>query len=144
MKCEILYIGKANDLKTRMDGHAHIQQAQAECADHEEIYLYFFTPKFDAIDVSERHIDIQPNDLHKLTEEEKILICEAGLINYFKPNLNIIHKDSDITQSITLEKLRINSYTHFMMHCMFDEEDYSFETETVTRNKHHGKIYRII
>lgn len=143
VKCEICYIGKANDLKDRTDGHKYIQQAQAECEDDEEVYVYFFTPKFEAIDISSNGTYSEPRDFKKIINEEKVLICEAGLINYFKPDLNNDHKKSDITKSGTLAKLRAGKYTHFVSHCMFDEDDYFFETENIKSDGDHEKIYLI-
>ncbi|WP_146747596.1 hypothetical protein [Photorhabdus laumondii] len=143
VKCKICYIGKANDLKERTDGHKYIQQAQAECGDDEEVYVYFFTPKFDALNINANGTYSVPKDFHNITYEEKVLICEAGLINYFKPELNKYHKNSDITKSGTLKKLSANNYTHFVLHCMFDEDDYFFETDIVKRNGDHKKIYFI-
>lgn len=143
VKCEISYIGKANDLKDRTEGHKYIQQGQAECTDNEEIYIYFFTPKFEVIDIKLNGSYIVPKDFNGITDEEKVLICEAGLINYFKPGLNKDHKKSDITKSGTLKKLRDNSYSHFVSHCMFDEEDYFFETDSVQSNGNHEKTYLI-
>ena len=143
VKCEICYIGKANDLKDRTDGHKYIQQAQAECEDDEEVYTYFFTPKFEAINIGSNGAYLEPKDFKKITDEEKVLICEAGLINYFKPDLNKDHKKSDITKSGTLEKLRDGKYTHFVSHCMFDEDDYFFETETIKSSGDHERTYLI-
>lgn len=143
VKCEILYIGKANELKKRMKGHEHLQQAQAECSDTEEIYLYFFTPKFESISMCGNYIDLQPKDLLELADEDKTLFCEAGLINYFKPHLNRNHKHSDIAQSGTLKKLRDRGCTHFIMHCMFDENDYFFGTDEVVYRGSHEKIYTL-
>lgn len=143
VKCEICYIGKANDLKDRTDGHKYIQQAQAESEDDEEVYIYFFTPKFEAIDIGSNGMYSEPKDFESITDEEKVLICEAGLINYFNPELNKIHKNSDITRSGTLKKLREMKYSHFVSHCMFDEDDYFFETENVVRSGNHERVYLI-
>lgn len=143
IECEICYIGKASDLKDRTDGHKYIQQAQAECEDGKEIYLYFFTPKFEAIDIGPNGRYSEPRDFASISDEEKVLICEAGLINYFKPELNKDHKYSDITKSGTLKKLRDNKYSHFVSHCMFDEEDYFFETESVEGSGDHERVYLV-
>lgn len=143
IKSEVLYIGKANDFKTRTDGHERIQQALAECADHEEVYVYFFTPKFSVLDSKYGYQSLTSVELDKMTEEQKVLVCEAGLINYFKPELNVDHKLSDITKSKTLRVLKEHNYTHFVMNCMFDEDDYFFETACVKRSGEHKKNYSL-
>ncbi|EXU75333.1 hypothetical protein [Erwinia mallotivora] len=143
VKCEILYIGKANELKKRMKGHGHLQQAQAECSDAEEIHLYFFTPKYESMSLHGCYIDLQPRDLLELADEDKVLICEVGLINYFKPSLNKNHKDSDIVKSGTLKKISDRGCTHFIMNCMFDEDDYFFGTDSVEYKGCHKKIYTL-
>ncbi|MCO7051587.1 hypothetical protein NAG84_17275, partial [Proteus terrae] len=136
IKCEILYIGKANDLKNRVNAHESIQQAQSECLDNEEIYLYFFTPKFESIGHNTFYID-------NIESEKKTLICEAGLINYFKPEMNDYHKNSDITKSGTLKILREKQYTEFIIQCIFDENDYHFETKHIPKSGTHTKAYQL-
>jgi hypothetical protein len=143
VKCEILYIGKANELINRTNQHKHVQQAQSECSDDDEIYLYFFTPKFEVLAVNQSGSRKIPKDFKTLTQEKRVLICEAGYINYFKPEMNSQHKNSNITKSDTLLWLRQNKYTHLAVQCIFDEEDYFFETAVTSRGGKHENIYPI-
>ncbi|RMV66219.1 hypothetical protein ALP06_03441 [Pseudomonas coronafaciens pv. atropurpurea] len=138
---EIRYIGKAMDLKDRTDGHSQIQQSQNECQNDEEIFLYFFTPIFNALASLDGAYIYKPSDLNRLEEEKLVLIAEAGLINYFAPELNKHHKKSDITKSKTILPLKLLKYTHLGVECIFDEYDFAFETESVAKSNHHKKIF---
>ncbi|UZD97663.1 hypothetical protein LOY64_11900 [Pseudomonas corrugata] len=141
---EILYIGKAMELADRTDGHSYIQQALAECPGDKEIFLYFFTPMYEALASRDGFVLAKPKDYRKLGEDKLVLITEAALINYFSPEFNIHHKVGDIKKSKTLLSLKALGYTHLISECIFDEYDYAFETAKVSKEKSHVKIFDLI
>lgn len=142
-KYEVMYIGKAMDLSDRMYGHKRVQQAQSECGDGEEIYLYFFTPRFEAVESRDGIVIKQPNDYQNLGEENLVLAAEAGFINYFSPEMNVQNKTTDLRKSKALTRLKNLKYTHFISECNFDEPDYAFETMKITKSGKHEKIYSL-
>lgn len=142
-KFEVMYIGKAMELSDRMDGHKRVQQAQAECEDDAEIYLYFFTPRFEAMASRDGMVIKQPNDYMTLGEENLVLAAEAGLINYFKPEMNIQHKTAELRKSKAMARVKSLKYTHFISECNFDEHDYAFETSKTKKSGVHEKIYSL-
>lgn len=142
-KYEVMYIGKAMELSERMDAHKRVQQAQSECEDNAEIYLYFFTPQFEAIASRDGVIIKQPNDYMTLGEENLVLAAEAGLINYFKPELNVQNKTTELRKSKTMARVKSLKYTHFISECNFDEHDYAFETSRAKKSGMHEKIYSL-
>lgn len=140
-KYEIIYIGKAMNLSSRMHVHKRVQQAQAECEDDAEIYLYFFTPRFEAMMSRDGMIIKTPTDHLELGEENLVLAAEAGLINYFSPEMNIQNKNTDIRKSKAITRVKALKYTHFVSECIFDERDYAFETAKIRKSGTHKKIY---
>ncbi|CAB3887284.1 hypothetical protein [Achromobacter ruhlandii] len=142
-KYEVMYIGKAMDLSDRMDGHKRVQQAQSECGDDEEIYLYFFTPRFEAVESRDGMVIHQPNDYQNLGEENLVLAAEAGFINYFSPEMNVQNKSTDLSRSKALTRLKNLKYTHFISECNFDEPDFAFETMNIRKSGRHEKIYSL-
>ncbi|ETK21373.1 hypothetical protein [Pseudomonas sp. FH1] len=136
-----MYIGKAMELSDRMDGHKRVQQAQAECEDEAEIYLYFFTPRFEAMASRDGMAIKQPNDYLNLGEENLVLAAEAGLINYFSPEMNVQNKTTDLRKSKAMTRVKSLKYTHFISECNFDEHDYAFETTKIRKSGAHEKIY---
>lgn len=142
-KYEVMYIGKAMELSERMDGHKRVQQAQAECEDDAEIYLYFFTPRFEAMASRNGMVIKQPNDYLSLGEENLVLAAEAGLINYFSPEMNVQNKTTDLRKSKAMNRVKSLKYTHFISECIFDEHDYAFETTKIKKSGAHEKIYSL-
>ena len=142
-KYEVMYIGKAMELSDRMDGHKRVQQAQAECEDNAEIYLYFFTPQFEAMASRDGMVIKQPNDYMTLGEENLVLAAEAGLINYFKPEMNVQNKTAELRKSKTMARVKCLKYTHFISQCNFDEHDYAFESSKVKKSGVHERIYSL-
>ncbi|MGF6095745.1 hypothetical protein [Pseudomonas sp. 18175] len=142
-KYEIMYIGKSMELYDRMNGHKRVQQAQAECEDDAEIYLYFFTPRFEAVASRDGIVIKQPCDYESLGEENLVLAVEAGLINYFSPEMNIQNKATDLRKSKAMTRVKSLNYTHFISECNFDENDYAFETTKVRKSSRHEKIYSL-
>ncbi|KAF2409526.1 hypothetical protein SAMN04490179_1295 [Pseudomonas antarctica] len=142
-KYEVMYIGKAMELSDRMHGHKRVQQAQAECEDDAEVYLYFFTPRFEAIESSDGRILKQPSDYLALGEESLVLAAEAGLINHFSPEMNVQNKTTDLRKSKVMARVRSLKYTHFISECNFDEHDYAFETTKISKSGVHEKIYSL-
>ncbi|WXF86989.1 hypothetical protein WDV92_23255 [Pseudomonas syringae pv. atrofaciens] len=142
-KYEVMYIGKAMELSDRMDGHKRVQQAQAECEDDAEIYLYFFTPRFEAIESRDGMNIKKINDYFNLGEENLVLAAEAGLINYFSPEMNVQNKTADLRKSKIMIRLKSLKYSHFISVCNFDEHDYAFETAKISKSGAHEKIYSL-
>jgi len=142
-KYEVMYIGKAMELSDRMDGHKRVQQAQSECEDDAEIYLYFFTPRFEAIASRDGMILKQSNDYLNLGEENLVLAAEAGLINYFSPEMNVQNKTTDLRKSKVMNRVKSLKYTHFISVCNFDESDYAFETREIRKSGAHEKLYSL-
>lgn len=142
-KFEVMYIGKAMELSDRVVGHRRVQQAQSECTEDAEIYLYFFTPQFEAI-VSRGESDIcVTDDYLTLGEEQLVLTAEAGLINYFSPELNEQNKSRDLRKSKFMIRLTELEYTHFISECVFEEQDFAFETAKISKSGAHKKIYSL-
>jgi hypothetical protein len=142
-KFEVMYIGKAMELSDRVDGHKRVQQAQSECKENAEIYLYFFTPQFEAI-VSRGEGDLcVTDDYLTLGEEQLVLTAEAGLINYFSPEMNEQNKSGDLRKSKFMIRLKELGYTHFISECVFEEQDFAFETAKISKNAAHEKIYQL-
>lgn len=142
-KYEVMYIGKAMELSERMDGHKRVQQAQAECEDDAEIYLYFFTPRFEAMASRDGMVIKQPNDYMNLGEENLVLAAEAGLINYFAPEMNVQNKTTNPRKGKAMSRVKSLKYTHFISQCIFDEHDYAFETTKIRKSGVHEKIYSL-
>ena len=142
-KYEVMYIGKAMELSDRMDGHKRLQQAQAECEDDAEIYLYFFTPRFETIASLDGMVMKQPKDYLNLGEENLVLAAEAGLINYFSPEMNVQHTKTDLRKCKAMTRVKSLKYTHFISECNFDEHDYAFETTEIRKSGAHEKIYSL-
>jgi hypothetical protein len=142
-KYEVMYIGKAMELSERMDGHKRVQQAQAECEDDAEIYLYFFTPQFEAMESRDGFVIKRIDDYVDLGEENLVLAAEAGLINYFAPEMNVQNKIADLRNSKAMSRVKSLKYTHFVSECIFDEYDYAFETTKVRKSGAHAKIYSL-
>ena len=117
------------------------KQAQAECEDDAEIYLYFFTPRFEAMASRDGMVIKQPKDYLNQGEENLVLAAEAGLINYFSPEMTVQNAKTDLRKSKPMTRVKSLKYTHFISGCNFDEHDYAFETTKIRKSCAHEKIY---
>ncbi|TON65181.1 hypothetical protein CGH51_23975, partial [Vibrio parahaemolyticus] len=90
------------------------QQALACCDDDSDIYLYAF--QFDCEKMIKERINgvnyLRRGDVDDITRDDRRSIVEIGLINYFKPQLNVHYIGDDLTNIEVINNVLLGKFTH--------------------------------
>lgn len=111
---EIMYIGKSLDFSKRLIGHEKVELARNRINDNEDLRFYFVNFKLGFQGINENNIllhlgGIEP-DLIGITDKEKMFeLMERVMIHFFKPELNELHKTSDIKKDKRLNEILLSN-----------------------------------
>lgn len=109
---EIMYIGKSNDIKARLENHEKIIQLFASLGDNEELTFNLVKPSFGWGNEKESgmiHFNLLTTELEnefKFTFDQMVDFTERLLINYYKPELNNHFTKDVLAKDCVLEKLK--------------------------------------
>ncbi|MDK9779237.1 MULTISPECIES: hypothetical protein [unclassified Vibrio] len=143
---KIVYIGKSSNLEDRIYKHEKIQQALACCDDDSDIYLYAF--QFDCEKIIKECINgvnyLRSGDVDDITRDDRRTIVEIGLINYFKPQLNVHYIGDDLTNIEVINNVLLDKFTHICVELIFDPGVFwKFGTQSVACSYEHMHIIKI-
>ncbi len=111
---EIMYIGKSLDFSKRLKGHEKIELARNRINDNEDLRFYFVNFKLGFQGMNENNIllslgAIEP-DLIGITDKAKMYeLMERVMIHFFKPELNELHKNSEIKKDKRLNEILLSN-----------------------------------
>jgi len=143
---KIVYIGKSSNLEERIYKHERIQEALACCDDDSDIYLYAF--QFDCEKIIKKRINgvtyLEREDIKNISRDDKRSIVEIGLINYFKPHLNVHYIGNDLANISVINNVLIGEYTHICVELIFDPGMFwKFGTKNITCSHEHMHFIKI-
>jgi hypothetical protein len=111
---EIMYIGKSLDFSKRLNGHGKVELARNRISDNEDLRYYFVNFKLGFQGMNENNIllhlgGIEP-DLIGISDKEKLYeLMERIMIHFFKPELNELHKKSEIKKDKRLNEVLLSN-----------------------------------
>ncbi|MDX2189569.1 MAG: hypothetical protein SFY32_06880 [Bacteroidota bacterium] len=137
---EILYIGTSRDFSKRLIGHEKVELARCGISEYEDLRYYFINFKFGISSMNENNIlfnlnGINPDligitDLNKLDE-----LMERIMIHFFKPELNELHKNSEIRKDKRLNEILLSKGITGVT-CGYGMEDKSYKFWTKNQLLH--------
>lgn len=111
---EIMYIGKSIDFSKRLKGHEKVELARNRISENEDLRYYFVNFKLGFQGMNDNNIlihlgAIEP-DLIGITDKEKMYeLMERVMIHFFKPELNELHKKSEIKKDRRLHEILLSN-----------------------------------